>query len=229
MTTTLDHDTALDRRPDAEWRRQAHDIKNVMATISLVAEELERGGPVRSDVLARRLLRGTARVLEICAASRGASAAVPEPSSAQELSDILRDVASLAQSHRDDRITVRLQAIEAVLPAEVAAAVFRIVANIATNAIEAMSGTDGELTISSRPDGVGVVIDIVDTGLGLGAHSVPRPAGGGAEGWGMGLTIARLLAVRIGAELDLIRSDGTGTHFRLRLPAPDVKGESCWH
>lgn len=72
--------------------------------------------------------------------------------------------------------------------------------------------------------------EVEDTGPGMGADELERvfepfvrgsPGGGGS---GLGLTIARMLAVLMGGELTATSRPGAGTTFRVRLFLPELAG-----
>jgi PAS domain S-box-containing protein len=95
--------------------------------------------------------------------------------------------------------------------------------NLMLNAIEAMKGTGGELTIRSRlnPEGR-LCISISDTGMGLVAESTERifepfhttkP-----QGTGMGLTITRSIVESYGGRVWAADNQGRGATFHFTLP-----------
>jgi signal transduction histidine kinase len=118
--------------------------------------------------------------------------------------------------------------------------VYRMLFNLARNAVEALSAQDrGLLIVEGRrqADG-GIVIEVQDDGPGIPARirshlfepfasargepaRAALPAAPGtapSEGTGLGLAISRELARAHGGDLTLVRSDGTGTVFRVVLP-----------
>ncbi len=99
---------------------------------------------------------------------------------------------------------------------------FRVLMNLARNAIQAMSG-GGAMTLTAECGPDGVVMDFGDNGPGLPekarAHLFEAFTGAArAGGTGLGLAIAKELVVAHGGELSLVSSDGDGTRFRIDLP-----------
>lgn len=93
----------------------------------------------------------------------------------------------------------------------------------------------GSVKISIKPDGKNVMIEIVDTGMGIplgnqgilfhkfqqaGSSTITRD---GAKGTGLGLYISRLMAEGMGGKLELVKSEeGKGSVFGITLPIVKV-------
>ena len=97
--------------------------------------------------------------------------------------------------------------------------------NLARNAVEA--GARRLRFAAVRENGV-IAIDIADDGPGLppkAQDNLFRPFFGSARpgGSGLGLAIARELTRAHGGELTLVSTTGSGTVFRLTLPAPSAR------
>jgi hypothetical protein len=102
--------------------------------------------------------------------------------------------------------------------------IFRVILNLARNALEAMGAAGGELRISAEPGPQELVIDVADTGPGIPdrvrAHLFePFASSAKPNGNGLGLAICRELMRAHGGEIELLDSSPRGTVFRLRLPA----------
>jgi signal transduction histidine kinase len=102
---------------------------------------------------------------------------------------------------------------------------YRVLANLARNAVEA--GAHTLRFTAMREIGV-IAIEVGDDGPGLppkARENLFRPFFGSARpgGSGLGLAIARELMRAHGGELALIASTGSGTLFRLTLPAPAAR------
>ncbi|MFP6749775.1 MAG: ATP-binding protein [Alphaproteobacteria bacterium] len=103
--------------------------------------------------------------------------------------------------------------------------IFRVLMNLARNAIQAMvPGRDGgRIAITAERSGTSVVIEFSDNGPGLPdkarKHLFEAFTGSArAGGTGLGLAIAKELVLAHGGDLSLVKSDGTGTVFRIELP-----------
>jgi signal transduction histidine kinase len=112
---------------------------------------------------------------------------------------------------------------EVVLNARVANLAGLVLANLVTNAIEA-SAPGTTVKIEARP-GANADVDFL---VGDSGPGIPRPVqaqlfrpvrSGKRGGGGVGLAISLRLAKHAGGNLELVRSDVSGTEFRLSVPA----------
>lgn len=201
-----------------EWRQKAHDIKNIVATISMVADELGAGASQRGQKLSERLERSCARVLEICMEGPGARGDGEEDHS---LKQVLADVATLADGLAGPEIELMSASDDIALPEKTGAAVFRILANLATNAVGALAGqAGGRISIHGTVRDDEIRVSLTDTGPGMLSNRARPAALGLPKRSGMGLSIAHTLADRIGGNLTRVRTGPDGTMFRLTF-APD--------
>lgn len=209
-----------------DWHQKAHDIKNIVATISMVADELGAGASTRGQTLSQRLERSCARVLEICMDN---PAECGDEDGSHSLKQVLTDVATLADGLVGEETQIIVFSEETSLGEQTGAAVFRILANLATNAVGALSGqAQGRITIQGTVREGHVQITLMDNGPGM-QSKVSQDAPGLPQRTGMGLSIARTLADRIGGHLSMVRSGPDGTIFRLTFPAsgPDQADQSA--
>ncbi len=102
--------------------------------------------------------------------------------------------------------------------------------NLVINASQAVRDDDQEIRLSTRPskDGRRVIIEVSDQGCGIPAEQLDRvfdpffttkPVG---EGTGLGLSISYQIVKDHDGELSVESSPGTGTCFRVDLPAADL-------
>lgn len=98
-----------------------------------------------------------------------------------------------------------------------------VLVNLLDNAVRA-AGADGTVQVDCRRDGDAVVIDVADSGPGLGdvdPETLFRPfftTRGVGEGTGLGLYIAQSVVDRHGGTLTTGTSDLGGARFTVRLP-----------
>jgi signal transduction histidine kinase len=104
-----------------------------------------------------------------------------------------------------------------------AAQLFRILLNIARNAGDALAEEGGTISVQAAREEATTRIDIADNGAGIPEKIRERlfqPFAGTtrAGGTGLGLAIARDLARAHGGDVILLKSDATGTQFRVTIP-----------
>lgn len=98
----------------------------------------------------------------------------------------------------------------------------QVILNLVRNAMDALSA-GGEIAVSAERAGGEVIVQVADTGPGLGeevAEQLFKPFNTSkATGMGLGLTICRSLVEAHGGRLWLERTGPDGTVFRFALPA----------
>jgi len=103
----------------------------------------------------------------------------------------------------------------------------RIVINLLDNAIRYGTADREPVHITTRASDQNAVVEVADTGPGIAAAELERvfepfyrvhAAQGVPDGHGLGLAIARSLAVRNGGRLTVSSQPGLGTTFRLSFP-----------
>jgi signal transduction histidine kinase len=100
---------------------------------------------------------------------------------------------------------------------------FRALQNLLRNAMEAIGDGFGEIAVRCDDMGDQSVIEIADTGPGMPDHArenlfKPFKATTHAHGAGLGLVNVQEIAHAHGGEIRLVKSDASGTIFRLHLP-----------
>lgn len=96
--------------------------------------------------------------------------------------------------------------------------------NLVTNAIQAMPGERGTLTVTSRREGEGVAVDVEDDGTGIPAEVLPRifdpffTTKEAGKGTGLGLAISYKIVQQHGGRISVESKPGTGTKFTVWLP-----------
>ncbi|MEX0936156.1 MAG: HAMP domain-containing sensor histidine kinase [Gemmatimonadota bacterium] len=104
--------------------------------------------------------------------------------------------------------------------------------NVVKNALDALAGRGGMITIRAFSEGPGwVTLQIHDTGPGVDAEVRDRIFEAGTTtksgGWGVGLSLARRIVERIhGGRIELVKTGSRGSTFQLRLPAERVESVS---
>ncbi len=96
--------------------------------------------------------------------------------------------------------------------------------NLVTNAIQAMPGERGTLTLTSRPDGEGVAVDVEDDGSGIPAEVMSKifdpffTTKEVGKGTGLGLSISYKIIQQHGGRISVDSKPNVGTKFTVWLP-----------
>jgi signal transduction histidine kinase len=210
----------------ARAAQAAHDLRNLLATVGLHVETLQRlsgpSGSKAADAAQALLIRGAA----VCNGALDHSANVDGRARRRgiDLTAVVREVADLLGSAAPKGFSFKIDGTATVLadPDET----FRILFNLMSNAVAVANRKGSSLksvTIEISGEGSMVTIRIADDGPGLPAGVRAclfgtRARRQGAPHHGYGLAIARELAERNGGTLALVPSP-KGTTFALSLPA----------
>jgi two-component system, NtrC family, sensor kinase len=97
----------------------------------------------------------------------------------------------------------------------------QVVLNLLLNGIQAISG-NGEVRIGLREESGFAVIQVLDTGRGISAESLPRIFKPffttRSEGTGLGLSLANSIVLSHGGRIEVTSTLGKGTQFKVWLP-----------
>jgi signal transduction histidine kinase len=198
-----------------------HDLRNMLATARLVSDRLTASDDPQVRGSAPRLVAALDRAVALCTdvlhfAGEGPPATQRRPF---ELRALVEEVGE-ALPARAERETEWIVEVPAGLSLEAdREQIFRLLANLGQNAFQA--GATRVAVTAHR--GAEVVIEVADNGPGLPPRARDRlfqPFSGSARpgGTGLGLAIAQELAAAHGGAIALMRSEASGTIFRLTLP-----------
>jgi signal transduction histidine kinase len=222
-------EAAMDSNAIAQW---AHDIRNTLGTVSLYLESLERSSqadPVivltRSDALLKQAASMCSDLMR--EAGQRSTAA---PRQAFDVAGTIEQVLGLIAPIVSPATTLHLIGSAPVYAVANPKDVFRILFNLIHNAVAAARATrtPRRIELALEQNDAIVRIRIADDGPGL-PHDVrarlfQRTPSASSNGYG--LSIARELAERNGAFLDLSDTD-RGTEFTIELPGVrDARGEA---
>ncbi len=151
-----------------------------------------------------------------------------QPQKTVHLSLLLEDVVeSLAPLAAEKGLAVLCRVPPGIHLAGDMDGLIRLFANLLDNAIKY---TDrGEISVAARAGANGVVeVAVEDTGIGIDATQLPHiferfyrsDQSRNADGFGLGLAIARTIAEEHGGSVDVQSEVGTGTRMIVRLPHP---------
>ena len=209
----------------AGMSRIGHDLRNILATAVLISDRLEGSADPAVRRVAPRLVETLNRALRLCGetlsyARTGPPEPQPRPVLLAELAAKVRATLDTASAGVTWRLAVPADIVVEADPDQL----FRVLFNLAQNAIEAMGERGGRLRISAELTSTFLAIEVADTGPGIPEQVRSRlfePFAGSskADGNGLGLAICRELLRAHGGEIELLGTSERGTIFRLRLPA----------
>lgn len=211
-----------------------HDLRNMLATAALLSDHLAAARDPEVRKLAAPLVSAIDRAAALCTQTLTyATAGVSEPQrSSFALAPLVDEVGSALPIGASDAIVWRNDVPPGLGVSADRDQVYRIIMNLARNAVEALAGCEsgGTVRVGARREATGTIVEIADTGPGLPAeardHLFEAFAGAGrSDGTGLGLAIARDLMHNHGGEISLDRSGPTGTVFSLRFPDPPAGEE----
>ena len=210
-------------------RQVAHDIKNPLTPIQLSAEHAQRlnqdrGGPlspVLDDCIASILTQ--VKLLRQIAAEFSSFAS--SPTAHPETTDLAALVEEVVEPYRvglAERIAIDVRSAPDLPQVSIDRTLFaRALTNIIENALYAMPGR-GRLTIVSRQEDTRVVVDVIDSGVGMDAEALSRIFepyfSTKTSGTGLGLTIAKRNVELNGGTIAVESERGVGTTVRMTMP-----------
>jgi len=205
-----------------------HDLRAILATARLVSDGLADSPAPEVRRVAPRLFEAIDRAVALCTQTldfsrEGAPPFTPTRFPLMPLIEEVEPALARGSGHL---------AVEPVVPAGLIVRadrdqLYRVLLNLAQNAVEA--GAQHLRLTAAASDGA-IAIEIADDGHGLpprARENLFRPFFGSARpgGTGLGLAIARELMRAQGGDLLLVETTGSGTVFRLTLPAaPETAG-----
>jgi signal transduction histidine kinase len=199
-----------------------HDLRNILATARLVTDGLTTSAAPEVRRVAPRLIDAIDRAIALCSRTLDFSreGAPPISPSRFALRPLIEEIGPTLLGPEDET------SIDLDIPADLAVKAdrdqtYRVFLNLLRNSIEA--GARRVRVAAARDDST-AVIDIIDDGPGLpprARDNLFRPFAASARpgGSGLGLAIARELMRVQGGDVALIASTGSGTTFRVTMPA----------
>ena len=144
-----------------------------------------------------------------------------QPSS---LNDVLLHVVDYMDHRTSKRIRITTKMPDHTVMALMNPNLFEwVVENLCKNAVDAMGGTAGSITLSVDDTGQKVIIDVADTGKGIKKKDLGNVFRPGfttkKRGWGLGLSLAKRIVEEYHKGKIYVKSSevGKGTTFRIEL------------
>jgi two-component system, OmpR family, sensor histidine kinase KdpD len=219
-----------DRMKDALLASVSHDLRTPLTTIKAIARDLRMEGEDRAMIIeeeADRLNRFVADLLDLSQIAAGAMTVRAEIHPIDDLiGAALQRVEGRAKGHE---ITARLAPDDPLLVGRFDFShSLRALVNLLENALKhSPAGQSVDLVV--RRSSAGIAIAVEDRGPGIPPADMSRvfrpfsrvedKRDGGA---GLGLSIARGLALAQGGDIDYSRREGGGSVFTFWLPAADL-------
>ncbi len=206
-----------------------HDLKNIVAQLSLVSRNAERyrDNPEFVGDALQTVRDAVARMNRLLLQLRSAA-----PSTSHEevaLTPVLERVVA-QRSVQEPKPVLRLDgAVDDVVCVD-NERLDAVLANVIQNAQEAAE-RDGLVSVTLRNDGPFVVIEVVDDGCGMDAEFLrerlfrPFDSTKGLAGMGIGAYECKAFIVSAGGRVDVESEPGEGTRFSIRLPSAALPSE----
>lgn len=208
----------------------SHDLRNILASAQLISDRIGAIDDPTVQHLAPRLFASIDRAIDLCTRSLRFGRAEEAAPRRQKiaLAAFADEVADAAWPDRD--IVRWINEVPHGLEVDADPDhLFRILLNLTRNAAQALmeergdASRGGDVRISAHRAADHVHIDLSDNGPGLPPKALEnlfQPFSGGvrADGAGLGLAIAAELTRLHGGHIELVKSDLSGTTFRVCIP-----------
>ncbi len=211
----------------------AHDLRTPMTRLRGIAEralESDSGDPARyrealADCLeeAERVSEMLNTLMDISEAETGVMRLSLEPLDAAE---ILTDAADLYADVAEDKgVTVEVESPRGLAVLADRNRLRQVMANLVDNAVK-YTPRGGRVKLSARQSPGSVILDVADTGPGIGAEDLPRiwdrlyrgDRSRSERGLGLGLSLVRAIVEAHRGRVEVESSPGQGARFTVTLP-----------
>ncbi len=202
-----------------------HDLKNLIAQLSLVASNAERHQSNPAFVedamkTVRHAVEKMGRLLQQLKTGM--------PGADNQRVDLRRLVEDVVRSRAGQPPAPILSVTESGIHVRAdRERLGRVLGHLVQNAQEA-TPKNGEVRVELRREGNMAIVDVIDTGCGMDEAFIrdrlfrPFDTTKGLTGMGIGAYETRELIRALGGQLRVISAVGRGTHFEVQIPVPDV-------
>lgn len=215
-------------------RKVAHEIKNPLTPISLVAAELQRQAPQQEPRLKAFLVEAGRVLYEECSSlermvrdfTRFARLPHPELLSG-DLWETVSDFVQRNSASDGPELILQEPGVQQFPVVHDAAMIAQVLHNLVNNAVRAKAPERVRVRFAAVVQGASIRLDIADDAGGVpeslrstlfDAYVTSRSTGDGEKGMGLGLAIARKIALDHGGSLELTETGAAGSVFTLVLP-----------
>jgi signal transduction histidine kinase len=199
-----------------------HDLRNILSTARLISDGLADSDVPEVKRVNPRLMAAIDRAVALCTRTLSFTreGAPPLHRSRFALAGLIEEIAEVVEPKSEEAARLRNEVPATLIVEADRDQLFRVVLNVARNAIEAGAR---HVTVSAQTEIEAIVVTIADDGPGLppkARDNLFRPFAGSARpgGTGLGRAIAREIMRAHGGDITLCDSTASGTAFCLRLP-----------
>ncbi len=214
-----------------------HEFKTPIATISLAADAISNprvyGDREKlnyyTHIIAeenKRMNSQVENVLKMAQFEKGEINLRPEPVNINELVSKVIEGISLQVEQREGKISAMLEADRPVINAD-PMHLSNVIGNLIDNANK-YSENKPEITVITHANGAGVIINIIDKGIGMTRETIKkifekfyRVQSGNihdVKGFGLGLTYVKAIVDKHKGTINVISEPGAGSNFEIFLP-----------
>lgn len=206
-----------------------HDLRNILATASLISDRLARSGDPAVRSMAPTLVGAIDRALHLCAQTLQFTREGPAHLDLKrfDLRDLMTEVREGLAGVGVGRAGWLNEVERGFVIEADREQLYRVFSNLGRNALEAGAS---EVRIAARPVRDFLVVDVEDNGPGVPEEArehLFKPFTGSTRkgGSGLGLSIAHDIVRAHGGDIRMERSSGGGTIFRLVFPVEQSKAQ----
>jgi len=206
-----------------------HDLRNMLTTAQLFSDRVATSADPNVQRHLPKLMKALDRAIALTTETLkfGRAEEPPPRARAFTLAEIVEEAGGSLPVTAGVAVMWRSEVDPAFMLEADPDHVYRILLNLGRNAAQAIetAGRDGAIVVRAQraEDGATIFLDVEDDGPGIpdGARAHLFEAFASAKragGTGLGLTISRELARAHGGDIVLLKSDASGTVFRVCLP-----------